>query len=168
MKPISYTRLNHPIAQLDAASEFCAQIESHVSDEWYEHLQKKYGEPPDVDEVHPHNVLDALASIGLRFEVAGALDEDLDVGDGYFKGKYQGTARDVVLHSLALKATNGLREFFENDTDDGADVRVVWYLVTTACGWEDLIFVPDTDGVVSTAYQMLCKERFDPDVVDDD
>src|SRR5690242_16983779 len=104
MMPISYTQLNHPLAQIDAAEEFCGQIAAHVADSWYEHAQKEYGKtPPNVEEVHVANVLDTLATLGMRFELSGTLTpEDDGIGDGYFAFEFKGSHKDHVLHMWAL------------------------------------------------------------------
>jgi len=116
-----------------------------------------------VDEVHAHNVLDALASMGLRFETAGSDDfngPDACNHDHYFAFKYQGGPLNKVLYSLAGKVAEGLQEYFtQEDSDEPAPMRDVWRLVTLNGCSSDLIFVPDPDAVATAAYHLLLKAK---------
>ncbi len=165
----SYTTLNYPLAQIAAAEDFCASIRAFVYDEW-ESVEE--GPAPNVDEVRTLNVLDALATMGVRFETAGSDDftgPDACEHDHYFALKYQGGLLDNVIYSIARKVAEDLSEYFtENGSDDPAPIRDVWRLVTLNGCSSDLIFVPDTDGVAAAAYQLALKQSDLPDYVTDE
>jgi hypothetical protein len=155
----NYTTLNHPMAQIVAAEDFCESIRAFVDDEW-EGVEERPA--PNVDEVHAHSVLDALAGMGLRFETAGSDDfNGPNAGhDHYFAFKYRGELIDGVLYSLAGKVAERLQEYFtQEDSDESTPIRDVWRLITLNGCSSDLIFVPDPDAVVTTACQLALKAK---------
>jgi hypothetical protein len=145
--------LNHPLAQLEAAEEFCEAICAFVQDEW-ENMRDD--NPPDVEEIHSTNVLDLLARLGLRFEIAS----DDDVGcDAYFAIKPSGSPIDRVLYGFARRVAEGLREDFLPDLS----LKLVMEIVTIhGCLLDNFIFVNDDDAVTSEAYMMLLKAPTTP------
>lgn len=143
MEPIhGFTALAHPLAQIRAVEEFFGQVDAFVADEWG---QVFVDEPPSeeaIEEVEPASMLDALASLGLRFEVAAPMKETNDRdGDGFWAFRFRGGCSDALLYGWAHQVMTFVeldhRAFFE------------------ALRWTDLIFVPDREGVVSHAFQLL-------------
>jgi len=143
MEPIhDYRALSHPLAQIRAAEEFYEQVEGFVADMWSEVFSD---EPPDeaaVEAVAPAEMLDALASLGLRFEVAAAMtDQNSRTDEGFWALRFSGGDLDALLYGWAYQVMNFVeldhRAFFE------------------ALRWTDLIFMPDGDGIASAAYQLL-------------
>lgn len=145
-----YKSLNHPLAQIEAAEEFCESIYSFVQDEW-ENMRDD--DPPDVDEIHATNVLDLLAGLGLRFELAEA--DANDVGcDAYFAIKPSGSPIDRILYGFARQVAEGLRKNFLPDLS----LKLVMEIVTIhGCLLDNFIFVNDDDAVASKAYMMILK-----------
>lgn len=143
MQPLhGFTALAHPLSQIRAAEEFFGQVDAFVADEWE---QLFVDAPPDeeaIDEVEPASILDALASLGLRFEVAAPMQDlnDRD-DDGFWTFRFRGGSFDALLYAWAYKVMDFVeldhRAFFE------------------ALRWTDLIFVPDREGVASEAYHLL-------------
>lgn len=137
-----YTDLNHPLAQIAAAEEFCGNIAAYVEDE---HEAHKGTEPPDVEGVHPLTILDTLARLGLRFAIGPRLSDE-----AYFSCRCLGSLVDQCLHAYAKLVANDLEE---NSVIMDCGQDMVLELVTLhGCVTENLIFVPDYDGVASAAY----------------
>lgn len=161
MKPVTYKELDHPLAQIDAAEAVIKEIEARVKDAW-EDYEEKYGGMSPVFDLTPATVLDRLQSVNLRFEVAGYLTEDDPdwTGDGYFCLQFQGTESEHVIHAFALRAVRDLQRYFRIE-DREAPLGLVWSLITDACGFHDLVFVPDTSSTIDVARRWV-DLRFDP------
>src|SRR5687767_11732459 len=151
MDPIhGFRALAHPLAQIRAAEEFYAQVDAFIADEWVELF---VDEPPDedaLDAVSPSDMLGALATLGLRFEVAAAMeDPNQRTDEGFWFLRFRGGSLDALLHSWAYQVMNAVeldpRAFFE------------------ALRWTDLIFVPDGEHLASEANHLLLTA--DPDEV---
>src|SRR5689334_19848174 len=99
--PGGYDRLLHPLAQVEAASLFAGYAEAFVHDEW----QELYTDPPpseeDLDGIAPHDMLDALAKLGLRFELAGRAEEEGDFVNSFWSTEYSGSYLERILYSHA-------------------------------------------------------------------
>jgi len=141
----SYTSLNHPLSQIEAAEEFCDSICAYVQDEWED------GDPPDVEELHALSVLDCLAKLGLRFEVGSNSEDDVGL-DGYFSFKFRGRPIDRVLHGLAMQVAEELQENLLPELPVGLVLEIV---TIHGCLLDNFIFVPDDDAVTSKAYMTL-------------
>jgi hypothetical protein len=133
-----YKALAHPMAQIEAASEFCASITAYMEDEWDE---KEDGPPPDISKLNPVHVLTTLCKLKLRFEYAQ--DHDEPVSDGYFALSYRGNKYDEVLYHLAYK--------FSDKVLPKAPER---FVLTNGMSWDDFIVVPDREDVVAEALQL--------------
>jgi hypothetical protein len=161
-----YTSLNHPLAQMQAVQEFCAQVDSYITDVWDE---ERSGDPPAaLKRISDHLVIDVLAKSGLRFEMGQSKSETEDM-DIYFSFKYFGTPIDRVLYRLALKFVISLRN--ELDLVPELDLDTMWRIVVRyACSWEGLIFVVDDDDVVPRAVALFADSEFFEfeDEIDDD
>lgn len=148
MNPIhGFRSLAHPLAQIRAAEEFYATVDAFVVDTWRELY---VDEPPDedhvADAVAPSNMIDALASLGLRFEVAAPMAEER-VDDGFWAMRFGGGSLDALLYAWAYQ----VMEFVELDRRAFFD----------GLRWTDLIFVPDGDGLSAQAYQLLLTANSD-------
>jgi hypothetical protein len=150
----SYTTLNHPFAQLEAAARFCGGVRS-AEDMWADMYERP---PMDLDGFCTANVLDELATLGLRFEVAGTEGFE-EYSDGYFCMDCDGSALDNILWGHARQVAMSMREYVGDDETEEPSPEL-WALVTFhGCGHNDFIFVPDSDGVSSAAYQLLCSHN---------
>ena len=136
--PGGYNRLVHPLAQIEAAYAFCEAVEAFVADTWVE----LYIDPPpdeeQLEDVEPDMILDVIAKLGLRFELAGYMQSEDDIGDGYWERPYGGSWVDVLLYSWVHKVMDAT----------GLDDRAF----THGLAGVDLIFVPDDIGVASAAH----------------
>jgi hypothetical protein len=145
----SYTALNNPVAQIAAAEAFCENLLAHLQDEYKELHRKK---PPNANGVHAHNVLDSLARLGLRFELDGLSFDD---GDAYFM---RSESNDALCRCLHGYATLVAEEFEENEILVGGKKCGTETLIKLhGCAAENLVFVPDYDGVASAAYFLVLR-----------
>ena len=151
--------LASPIAQIDAAEQFCGSLVSFFADE-YEEI---HGEPPpDVDEIHPLNVLDALARLGLRFETDGM---DIEKGEhGFFLiASADNSTLGSCLYAYAKLVADKFTEngFIVYEGEGGIyevppnRPSVLDMITLYGCSWGNLVFVPDFEHVVSPAYFLL-------------
>lgn len=61
--PGGYMQLLHPLAQLEAACEFCACVEAFAADDWPELYKDRPPTAERLDEVQPGTLLDTLARL---------------------------------------------------------------------------------------------------------
>lgn len=154
-----YTSLDNPLAQIVAAEEFCASVQAYIEDE-YENVHG--AKPPDVDAVHPINVLDALAVLGLRFELDGRDEGD----DAYFAYKCEGGVLDRCLHAYARLVAEFFdeNEFVVYPKRRSKKHRDTFELITfNGCLLDHLVFVPDWNGSSSAAYLLALSPGRLPD-----
>lgn len=145
----SYNTLITPLAQIAAAEEFCASVEAYFAD--------TYEGDASADPMDPQSVLDVLACLGLRFETDGqSYEED---GDSFFVWQKDRVPPELCgcLYAYAQLVAD---EFEENGFvlygNDGFERPTMLEVVTLhGCVLDNLIFVPDPDGVASAAYSML-------------
>jgi hypothetical protein len=135
----SYRALEHPLAQLRAAEEFAQEVQS-LADEQDE---SEDGPAPDFEEANAENVLDALASLDMRFEY----DADWSNDEGYFSFKSDGGSFDTLLHGWAEEFLGALQEAGMHD--------LVFEQLCECLGWEGLLVIPDELGLAAKAYRML-------------
>src|SRR5277367_19973 len=134
MAPIhGFRTLIHPLAQIRAADEFDAYVEAFIHDQWADLYTD---EPPDI-EWAPVDILDALASLDLRFEIAGSTEFG---DDGFWATRFNGGTFDSLLYGWAEQ----VREFLEIDHRAFQSA-----LIQT-----NLIFVPDESHIAKIAFDM--------------
>ncbi len=141
-----YRSLIHPLAQINAAAQFCGYWRAFVDDEWCEIYTDK---PPSVG-LRSADMLDTLASLGLRFEVAGPMeddDDDMGLDNGFWERTFQGGALSALLFGWAEDVMK-LAEL---------DHRAFFSALRST----NLIFVPDEDGIAKAAHHLLLSARPD-------
>lgn len=153
----SFKKLANPIAQIAAAEAFCASIRAFFDDQ--------YEGDADIHDINVPTVLDRLACLGLRFETDGC--DYAGDGDSFFVWDLDvlPIALGTCLHAYAgLVAEdfeeNGFIEYPDDDEgdegDDGAERPDMRQVVTLhGCVLDNLVFVPDFEGVTSTAYFLV-------------
>jgi hypothetical protein len=139
--PGGFRHLLHPLAQVEAASSFYGYAEAFVLDEW----KDLYTDPPpsldDLVGLRPHDILDVLAVLGLRFELAGYAEEEGDFCNSFWSTSYSGSLVERILYGYAHRVID--------------DVEVDERIVMAALKSTDLIFVRDDLGLASEAYFMV-------------
>lgn len=132
-----FRTLNHPLSQITAASEFCEHANAFIEDTWSE----LYSDDPP-EEVDFGSVLDGLASLGLRFEMASAPEpeEDSFIRESFWSYQFQGGALNALLYGWA----NRMLEFLESDH------RVFFHALQAT----DLVFIPDEERMGKKAYDL--------------
>jgi hypothetical protein len=136
--PGGYDRLLQPLAQIEAAEAFYLSVEAFVADTWGDLYRDRPPNEDALDQVTPATMLDTLAMMGLRFELAGYMKSEEDIGDGYWEAPYGGSWVDILVYSWMHKVMDAT----------GLDARAFVHGLSGT----DLIFVPDEVGVASAAY----------------
>ena len=151
------TKLNRPQAQIEAATLFCSSIISFVEAGWPEMKADGFDTlnlemDPETTGLCDVDVLDALACLGLRFELAGTEGYE-ENHTGYFQLVYP----DSALHrSVRSRARKVVAHLLDDGVFGGSKARVAFIVATEfGCGPHDLIFVEDKDAVAGAAYQMM-------------
>lgn len=141
--------LDEALAQIEAANEFCESLRAYVEDEY---VNTHGGKAPDVTDLNVVNTLDALARLGLRFEIGPIIVTDEDVGYfGYNKGQ---SCLDAILYGFA----EAVAEEFEANriiVQRRKNPSILDLITCHGCSPDNLIFVQDLSGVASRAYFML-------------
>jgi hypothetical protein len=159
---VTYRRLISPLAQIEAAVDFVKQMNSRMGDEWRESddpADKAKHEHPSTTEFlddadpyeHEAEVLDALFAAGVRFEMDG---EERGTAEGYFLLAQAHGLHDMVLRGLAARFHRAVEQFAPKP----------WRQSDTfmSLGWENLLVVPDQEGVVERALALLDEDRSAP------
>lgn len=147
MRLHSYKSLATPIAQIAAAEEFCASIRAYFKDE--------YEGDADTHDINVTTVLDRLACLGVRFETDG--NDYEENGNSYFvwDPERQGVLGECLHAYAALVAKdfeeNKLIDYGDSEDDDDSP-SMVQVVTLHGCVLDNLIFVPDFEGVTSPAY----------------
>lgn len=139
--PGGFDRLRHPLAQVEAANAFYAYAEGFVLDEWADLYTDAVPSLDALEGIRPHDILDGLAVLSLRFELAGHTEEEGDFGNTFWSEKYVDSSLQRILYGLAYKVIDHVE----------VDERIVMMALQST----DLVFVPDDSGVASTAYFMV-------------
>jgi hypothetical protein len=154
-KRATYRELLSPLAQIVAATDFVGQMESIVADEWREsddlERRAKAAAPSALNFLEALQeqrgelflcVLAALKESGLRCEVDGELESE-----GYFNLRRGNEPVDLLLYAASQRLHEQVKEF----APEGWTPRD-----TRAClAWENLVVVPDEEGIVARACLML-------------
>lgn len=152
----SFKKLANPVAQIAAAEAFCASIRAFFDDH--------YEGDANIHDINVPTVLDRLACLSLRFETDGCSYED--DGDSFFVWDHDVLPRclGACLHAYAALVAedfeeSGFIEYPSDDEDDtqnndGSGERPSMLQVVTlhGCVLDNLVFVPDFEDVVSSAY----------------
>ena len=150
----SFKKLANPIAQIAAADAFCASIRAFFDDH--------YKGDADIRDINVPTVLDRLACLSLRFETDGC--DYADDGDSFFVWDLEvlPTALGHCLYAYAELVAedfeeNGFIEYSDDDEiGDGAERPSMLQVVTLhGCVLDNLVFVPDLEDVVSSAYFLV-------------
>jgi hypothetical protein len=126
---------------VEAASLFYAYAAGFVLDEWADLYKDAEPTVDDLEGVRPHDMLDGLAVLGLRFDLAGHTEEEGDFGNTFWSDKYADSTLQRILYGLAFKVIDHVE----------VDERIVMVALQST----DLVFVPDDIGVASAAYFMV-------------